>query len=138
MINSDDFERASKNNDALRDELIAAARRTEHLVDASEELFERREQIRERLARIAISAPIAQDLGVVKITVDRRITINFDHAKVALSDTSKLGGRILDALHVAERKLDKFIEKAFSETTASHSSRQISPSTRVTMPRGDR
>ena len=122
MTQPDDFERAIRRNDDLRAELISASRRTEHLVEASEELFAKRERMSAGLARLVVKAQIAPDLGTIKPTADGRLTIDLDHAKVDVSDISKLGGRILDALQMAERKLDKLIEKVFSETTASHSS----------------
>lgn len=93
-----------EHNDALRAELISAARRTELLVAASDEFFEKRERFREELAGMTVSAEIEPELGVVRITGDRRITIELNHAKVATSDTSRLGARILTALAAAERE----------------------------------
>ncbi|WP_433179469.1 hypothetical protein [Actinoallomurus sp. CA-150999] len=121
MTQPDDFERAIRRNDELRAELISASRRTEHLVDASEELLAKRERMIAGLARLVVKAQIAPDLGVVNLTADGRLTIDLDHTKVTVSDTSKLGERILEAISSAETKLDKLRAKAFRETTASDS-----------------
>ncbi|GAA4630574.1 hypothetical protein GCM10023196_056460 [Actinoallomurus vinaceus] len=123
MTQPDDFERAIRRNDDLRAELISASRRTEHLVEASEELFAKRERMSAGLARLVVKAQIAPDLGTIKLMADGRLTIDLDHAKVAVSDASTLGERILDALSRAETKLEKLRAKVFSETTASHSNR---------------
>jgi DNA-binding protein YbaB len=103
-----------RRNDALRAELIAASRRTEHLVESSEEFFQKRERLRKRLARVAVSAEIEPGLGVVKVTGDGRIAIELEDAKVARSDTSRLGERILTALAKAERKVAELHERVFS------------------------
>ncbi|GAA4618876.1 hypothetical protein GCM10023195_85120 [Actinoallomurus liliacearum] len=123
MTQPDDFQRAIRRNNELRAELHSASRRTEHLVNASEELLVKRERITASLKKLAVKAQISPDLGVVTVTADHRIIINLNQAKVAVSDTSKLGERILDALSRAETKLAEALAKVFDETTASHISR---------------
>jgi hypothetical protein len=50
----------------------------------------------------------------VKVTGDGRVAIELEDAKVALSDTSRLGERILTALAKAERKVAELHERVFS------------------------
>src|SRR5262249_23676550 len=70
-----------RRNDALRAEIIAASRRTEHLVASSEELFEKRERLRKRLVQVSVSAEIEPALGVVKVSGDGRIAIELEDAR---------------------------------------------------------
>lgn len=92
-------------NDALRSELISAMRRTERVVAASEELFEARERFRAQLRDKTFSAEIEPGLGVAEVAGDGQISIRLDHAKVAASDISRLGDRVLTALQRADQEL---------------------------------
>jgi DNA-binding protein YbaB len=115
MTSSDGSHYTRELNEELRAELISASRRTERLVAASEEFFEKRERFREHFAHVTVSAGIEPDLGLVKVAGDRRITIELDHAKVAVSDPSRLGDRILAALAEAERKIAEAAAEGLGE-----------------------
>jgi hypothetical protein len=91
--------------DSLRSELIAAASRTERLVEASEELFEARMQFREQFRERSFTAPIRPALGSVTVTGAGELSIDLRHAEAATSDVARLGARILTALAEAEQEM---------------------------------
>lgn len=91
--------------DSLRSELIAAASRTERLVEASEELLEARMHFREQFRKRSFTAPIRPGLGSVTVTGAGGLSIDLKHAEAATSDVARLGARILAALAEAEREM---------------------------------
>ncbi|MFC6878237.1 MULTISPECIES: hypothetical protein [Actinomadura] len=107
MTTAPDARYARDRNDALRSELITAARHAERLVAEGENLLAAQRRFREEFRSRSFTAKIVHGLGTVSVDGEGRISIDLDSAKAALSDAARLGERILTALAEAEKARDE-------------------------------
>lgn len=105
MRSPHDADPAYRRYDSLRSELIAAASRTERMVEASEELLDARMRFREQFRERSFTAPIRPGLGSVTVTGAGELGIDLKYPEAATSDVARLGARILAALAEAEREM---------------------------------